>query len=61
MQINRVQALVDSRNVNATNSLKGIGFIFEGKLQQYEYEEDGYIDIEVYSLIKTRFYELYAK
>ena len=61
MQINRVQALVDSRNVNATNSLKGIGFIFEGKLQQYEYEEDGYIDIEVYSLIKSRFYELYAK
>lgn len=58
-QINRVQALVDSRNTNAIQSLIGIGFAYEGKLLQYELEKDGYIDIEVFSLIKKRFYELF--
>lgn len=61
MYINRIQALVDSRNEDAIKSLKGIGFAFEGKLMQYEFEDGKYIDIEVYSLIKSRFYELFGQ
>lgn len=61
MYINRIQALVDIRNVESKKSLIGIGFIYEGKLQQYEFENGKYIDIGVFSLIKTRFYELYGQ
>ena len=58
--INRVQVLVDSRNHDAISSFSGIGFSFEGKLQQYECEDGVYIDIVILSLIKTRYYDLYG-
>ncbi len=60
MHINRVQALADSRNVNSAKSLRAIGFIHEGKLLQYEYIDNEPIDFDVFSLIKTHFYELYG-
>lgn len=61
LNINRVQALVDSRNEEAKASLNGIGFVFEGKMLQYEFFENEYIDIEVFALLKKRFYELYGE
>jgi ribosomal-protein-alanine N-acetyltransferase len=60
LHINRIQALVDSRNENARKSLIGIGFIYEGTLHQYEFENGEYIDIEVFSLTKSQFYVLYG-
>lgn len=60
MQINRIQALVDSRNHGAINSLKGIGFAYEGMLSQYEFFDNEYIDMVVFALLKERFYELYS-
>ena len=60
LHLNRVQALVDSRNINASKSLVGIGFNYEGKLIEYEYFDGQYIDIEVFALTKKRFLELYG-
>ena len=59
-QINRIQALVDSRNAKAISSLKGIGFSYEGRLAQYEFSDGEYIDMDVFALLKKRFYELYS-
>jgi len=56
MEINRIQAMVDSRNVNAIKSLHRLGFMYEGKLSQYEFYNDEYIDIEVFAFTRRRFY-----
>ncbi len=53
LNINRIQALVDTRNLDAINSLNNIGYKYEGILKQYELEEDGFIDIAVYALLKS--------
>lgn len=54
--INRIQAHVDSRNVNAKNSLTGIGYQYEGRLYQYEFDKEEYIDIDVYSLLRKNYF-----
>ena len=60
LHLNRIQAFVDNRNVNASKSLVGIGFNYEGKLIEYEYFDGQYIDIEVFALTRKRFFELYG-
>ena len=55
LNINRIQALVDTRNLDAINSLNHIGYKYEGVLTQYELEEDGFIDIAVYALLKSNY------
>lgn len=59
--INRIQALVDYRNENAKKSLLGIGYVYEGRLSQYEFFNGEYIDIDVFALLKAHFYELYGE
>lgn len=61
LDINRIQALVDSRNESAKKSLIGIGFVYEGRLSQYEFFNGEYIDIDVFALLKEHFFELYGK
>lgn len=60
INLNRVQAFVDSRNINAAKSLIGIGFNYEGELSEYEYFDGQYINIKVFALTKKRFFELYG-
>nr|WP_293568210.1 GNAT family protein [Prevotella sp.] len=55
--INRIQAHVDSRNLNAKKSLIGIGYNYEGRLKEYELDKGEYIDIDVYSLLCKNFYK----
>lgn len=54
--INRIQAYTDSRNVNAKKSLTGIGYQYEGRLYQYEFDKGEYIDIDVYSLLRKNYF-----
>lgn len=61
LHLNRVQALVDSRNINAAKSFIGVGFNYEGRLIEYEYCNGEYIDIDLFSLTKRDFIELYGK
>ncbi|HIT15299.1 MAG TPA: GNAT family N-acetyltransferase [Candidatus Avimuribaculum pullicola] len=60
-EINRIQAFVDSRNRNAKTSLEGIGYNYEGRLAQYEYEGGEYIDIDVYSLLRKDYESQFGK
>lgn len=61
LNLNRVQAFVDSRNTNASKSLLGIGFNYEGELAEYECVDGQYINIRVFALTKKRFFELYGE
>ncbi len=61
IHLNRIQAFVDSRNINAAKSLADIGFVYEGKLIEYELFDDQYIDVDVFALTKKRFFELYGE
>ena len=45
-----------SRNVNAKKSLTGIGYQYEGRLYQYEFDKGEYIDIDVYSLLRKNYF-----
>lgn len=54
-KLNRIEAYVDKRNINAKKSLIGIGYKNEGRLLQYEYDRNEYIDIDVYALLKKDF------
>lgn len=60
-RINRVQAIVDTRNNEAKKSLIGIGFKYEGTLAQYEYFNNHYIDMDFFAMLKSQFYSLYGK
>lgn len=55
--INRIQAYVDSRNKDAKMSLCGIGYKYEGRLHQYEYDKGEFIDIDVYALLRKDYIE----
>ena len=55
MELNRVQALVDPRNVGSRRVLEKNGFKYEGTLREYEFEIDGYVDLEMYSILKREF------
>lgn len=52
---NRVQALVDLRNVGCKKTLVKCGFKFEGLLREYEYENGEYVDLEAYSILKREY------
>lgn len=49
---NRIEAMADARNLSAANSLRRIGYRYEGRLRGYEWSVDGYNDMDVFS--KTR-------
>lgn len=49
---NRIEALVDVRNGSSKRVLIKNGFLREGTLRQYEYEHGGYVDLEMYSILR---------
>lgn len=49
---NRIEALVDVRNEASKRVLIKNGFVWEGTLRQYEYEDDGYVDLAMYSILR---------
>ncbi|GAA0313965.1 GNAT family protein [Oceanobacillus sp. FSL W7-1281] len=51
--INRIEAKVEPANVNSVKVLKKLGFSFEGTLRQYEKVNKGFVDIQMYSLLKS--------
>ncbi len=52
MGLNRVEALVDLRNIRSQNLLQGMGFRFEGILRQHSYWRGRYFDDMSYSLLR---------
>lgn len=53
--IHRVQLYVDPRNIRATSFFKKHGFKEEGRLRDYEIENENHIDIVIMSLLKREF------
>jgi ribosomal-protein-alanine N-acetyltransferase len=50
MGLNRIEALVDPRNVASVGLLRKLGFVREGVLRDYEYEKGSFIDLIMMSL-----------
>lgn len=57
---NRIEALVDERNQGSKSVLIKSGFKYEGTLREYELESDGYVNLEMYSLLKREYKNLTA-
>lgn len=53
LELNRIEAKVEPANVNSIKVLQKLNFTFEGTLRQYEKSKGNYIDINMYSLLKT--------
>ena len=54
---NRVQAIVDPRNIGCKKILEKSGFKFEGLLREYEFEYGEYVDLQMYSILKREYLE----
>lgn len=55
LKYNRIEAFVDSRNEGSRRVLAKNGFVHEGRLRQYEFENNEYIDIDVFSMLKEEY------
>jgi len=55
LNYNRIEAQVDSRNEGSKKVLLKNNFTCEGILREYEYENDEYIDINIYSILHKEF------
>ena len=53
LQLNRIEAKVEPANLNSIKVLQKLNFTFEGTLRQYEKSKGNFIDINMYSLLKT--------
>ncbi|ATP40953.1 GNAT family N-acetyltransferase [Solibacillus sp. R5-41] len=53
LKLNRIEAKVEPANVNSIKVLEKLNFTFEGTLRQYEKSKGNFIDIKMYSLLKT--------
>lgn len=53
--LNRIEAKVEPDNVNSIRVLQKLDFTFEGTLRQYEKSKGKFIDINIYSILKTDF------
>lgn len=51
MKVNRIEALIDKRNLACQNTLKKCGFSYEGLLREYELENEEYVDLEMHSIL----------
>jgi ribosomal-protein-alanine N-acetyltransferase len=57
LEYNRIEAKVDVRNPGSARVLAKNGFSREGTLREYEREADGFVDLDVYALLKRDFRE----
>ncbi|MEK4029617.1 GNAT family protein [Pseudobacillus sp. FSL P4-0506] len=53
LNFNRVEAKVEPQNVNSIKVLKKLGFTFEGTLRQCEKVKDKFVDLNLYSKLKS--------
>lgn len=50
--LNRLEALTDSRNVRAGRLFQSLGFRLEGTLKQYRHTDSGFVDADMYALLR---------
>jgi ribosomal-protein-alanine N-acetyltransferase len=55
MQLNKIEAKADPQNKGSIALLKKLGFQQEGLLREHEFEKGRYVDLAVFSLLKSEF------
>ena len=53
MELNRIEALVHEMNSPSLATLRGLGFVFEGKLREVGYWGGQHHDLQQYSLLRS--------
>ncbi|MFJ7662443.1 GNAT family N-acetyltransferase [Lysinibacillus sp. NPDC097162] len=53
LKLNKIEAKVEPANVNSIRVLQKLNFTFEDQVRQYENSNESFIDINIYSLLKT--------
>ena len=53
LKLNRIEAKVEPANVNSIKVLQKLNFKFEGTLRQFEISKGNFIDVNMYSSLKT--------
>jgi ribosomal-protein-alanine N-acetyltransferase len=61
LKLNRIEAVVDPRNIPCLKILEKSGYKQEGLLRQYELEEQGYVDLIMLSLLYGDWLEIRAE
>lgn len=56
MGLNRIEALVDPRNVASCKLLEAFGFRQEGLLREYQQTQEGMVDLYMYALLRREYY-----
>jgi len=49
LQLNRIEALVESQNVNCIIAIEPNNFILEGAMREYESRDRRYVDLNIYA------------
>ncbi|MGG1661801.1 GNAT family N-acetyltransferase [Brevibacillus sp. NRS-1366] len=57
LRLNRVEAKVEPENLNSIKVLKKLRFVEEGKLRQYEKSKGEFVDLIMFSLLRTEWTE----
>ncbi|MCJ8011770.1 GNAT family N-acetyltransferase [Paenibacillus sp. KQZ6P-2] len=52
MGLNRIEALTDPRNIRAGRLFESLGFTLEGRLRQYRQTDSGFVDANMYALLR---------
>lgn len=55
MNYNRIEALVDNRNIGSKKVLLKNNFKCEGTLRDYEFEHGHYIDMDIFSILRREY------
>ena len=59
LRINRIQAVTIKENLNSIKFLQKNHFNFEGVLQKYRFYNGKYYDINIYSILRRNFEQIY--
>lgn len=57
LHLNRVEAKVEPENLNSIKVLRKLRFVEEGKLRQYEKSKEEFVDLTMFSILRTEWTE----
>ncbi|MGC5325013.1 GNAT family N-acetyltransferase [Brevibacillus sp. SYSU BS000544] len=57
LRLNRVEAKVEPENLNSIRLIKKLRFVEEGKLRQYEKSKGEFVDLIMFSMLRTEWTE----
>lgn len=55
MNLNRIEAIIDPANTSSIQLLENVDFVREGLLREYDFGQNGFDDVFMYSILKRDF------